>query len=406
MDTGKLIRVVTQRWWLVLPIFVIAFGSAVVFTLGLPPRYLSRVTYVVRPSPVEGQDPLDAVALLSRTTGITSTYAEVAGSRQVRNQAAAAAQLSGGQVGDLSVDPLVVPGSNVIEIKVLGPDPQLARDFAEALGAATASYTQGVYGGLQLVPLDAASLADKPVEPNVPLGILLGGLVAAVLAVGSAFALELLRGPRSVAPTVSITDASGAYSEAYLTLRLSEELSRSQRTGRPFSLALMDVDPENALREGTATERQEVHRMLLTILGEHLRPEEVLARVGENIFAFLLPDRDRQTAISLMESLRARARFPISDAAGQAFTGRVDPTIGGVTARGGEPGPAALVKLADEALTQARATDSEIPIWFTLTSESAGTEQRGPADGAMVPANGLVADQEVLQHTAVVGPEG
>lgn len=405
MDARALIRVVTTRWWLVVPIFVIAFGSAVVFTLGLPPRYLSTVTYVVRPSPVEAQDPLDAVALVSRSTEITATYAEIAGSRQVRNQAAAAAQLSGGQVGSLSVNPGVVPGSNVIEIKVIGPDPQLAHDFAEALGAATATYTEGVYGSLQLVALDAASLADKPSEPNVPLYIVLGGLVAAVLAVGSAFALELIRGPRSVAPAVSITDASGAYSEAYLRLRLGEELSRSQRTGRPFSLALMDVDPEAALQEANVSEQQEVHRMLLAVFGEHLRPEEVLARVGENIFAFLLPDRDRQAAIALMESLRARSRFPIRDIAGQAFSGRVDPTIGGVTTRGGEPGPAALVKLADEALAQAQATDSDTPIWFTLTSDSAGTEQRVSSETALIPVNGRVADEDVLQHTAVVGPE-
>ncbi len=373
MELRALTRVLTKRWWLVVPIFVITLGSAVVFAIGLPVRYQSATTYVVASGAVvAGANPLDALSIVSRQTEIVSTYSEVASSREIKRQVQAQLQLTGGQMDDLKVASQVVAGTNVLQIQIQAPTPALAHDVAEAVGATTATYVNALYPEFKLARLDAPVLPDKASEPNVPLLAALGFIVALGLAIGAAFALELAGGPRSAPLAVTIADDSGAYSEAFLRVRLGEELSRSQRTGRPFSLALMDVDNGVLSTTGTDAERQDLMRRLLAIFGEHIRAEDVIARLGDYTFGFLLPDRDRSAAAVLMDTLRSRARLPILEPNARAFAARVDPALGGITSVGGEPGPSALIKLADEALTEAQRDPEHTPVWFTVTSGPSG----------------------------------
>jgi capsular polysaccharide biosynthesis protein len=214
MDIRDLIRVVTTRWWLVIPLFVIVFGAAAVLTLSQTAMYRSTTTYLVQPSLSESTDLLGALGIVSRQSEIASTYAEIASSRRIHRAAGDASGLSPDEVSSVQLRTRLVPGTNVLEIIALAPDPEVARDFAAAVGEEAASYVSVLYGDVfELQVLDTPQLSRRPASPNVPLNLVLGAAVALVLAVGAAFALEILGGSRVIHGREGDIDPSGAASE-------------------------------------------------------------------------------------------------------------------------------------------------------------------------------------------------
>jgi GGDEF domain-containing protein/capsular polysaccharide biosynthesis protein len=332
MDVRDLIRVVTARWWLVVPVFLLVFGSAVYFTLQQVPRYRSVTTYVVRPTIGEAQDLLGALGIVSRQSEITSTYVEIASSQRIRREAVARSGLTGADLRDTDVATRLLAGTNVLEITTLSPDPEVARRLAEAIGVATSNYVRGLYGdvfGLDL--LDSAQANDRPVEPNVPLYVMLGSGVAAVFAVGAAFALEMVRGARTARPRMEAADESGAVSEAYFAERLAYEMHRSRRTGRPFSIGLLDTDGCNVMQRLSHSAQMDAMRRVASIVAEHIGRGEIVGRVGPRVFAILMPERDSAEAWAVVSFLGARARIRTLDAGPSGEPIVLEPAIAVVT---------------------------------------------------------------------------
>jgi diguanylate cyclase (GGDEF)-like protein len=135
---------------------------------------------------------------------------------------------------------------------------------------------------------------------------------------------------------------------------LEREISRSHRYRHPLSLVLFDIDHFKRLNDvhghlaGDAVLRQ-----LASLVSANLRREDVLARVGGEEFALVLPEIDRDHAAAVAEALRllverTPCRFeeesmPITCSFGVAELA-LDPPMGGTE----------LYKLADERLYAAK----------------------------------------------------
>ncbi len=89
--------------------------------------------------------------------------------------------------------------------------------------------------------------------------------------------------------------------------RLGTEVTRAQRHGRALSLAVIDVDNFKQVNDTHGHEAGDrVLAAVGEILAEEAREEDVLARIGGDEFAWLLPESDRLAALAALERARGR----------------------------------------------------------------------------------------------------
>jgi diguanylate cyclase (GGDEF)-like protein len=383
MELRSLVRIFVEKWWLVVPTFIMTFGSAAVLTLSQPAVYQSNSTYVVKVTSSAGQDLLSALGLLSRQTEIAETYAQVAQSRAIRQAAIQSLDLDARQQADVELVSGLVAGSNLLQLSATATDQNLAQDYCEAVGTALVSYANRLYPSFELVALDSASAAGRPVSPNILVNFALGFVVALLLAGGVGYIATIIAPTARPKAQVEILDReSSAYSNAYFMLRLREEMSRVRRTGSPLSIALINVNHTGVLDRADVRVRREALRRLAGLLDAHVRTEDLCARLEDDVFALLLTDTREADALEMVESLRGRMTLPAigADPSGEAL--RASPAAG-VAQYSGEPIPIReLIDRAREALGDAEA----VPAGKTQVFSGLSVRAVGPRPAKSVPS--------------------
>lgn len=127
--------------------------------------------------------------------------------------------------------------------------------------------------------------------------------------------VDRLRQGREELERLSTSDAlTGLYNRRLLTQRLSEELSRSSRHRRPFTLLMADVDGFKDYNDTYGHPAgDEVLKKVAGILVASTRAGDCSARYGGEEFAVLLPDTVGEAALEVAERVRsrvARQEFP------------------------------------------------------------------------------------------------
>ena len=102
---------------------------------------------------------------------------------------------------------------------------------------------------------------------------------------------------------------TGAASRDFLVQQANLEIGRSDRTGRPLSLLVIDIDHFKSINDrfGHATG----DRILVNcskILSRTLRSTDILARFGGDEFVALLPDTDVAAAVNIADRLQQQVR--------------------------------------------------------------------------------------------------
>jgi diguanylate cyclase (GGDEF)-like protein len=118
---------------------------------------------------------------------------------------------------------------------------------------------------------------------------------------------------------------TGLYNRRFLDARLEEEISRSQRQGKPFSLILADLDNfkcyndicghlagDKALRKAAAAMRRASREM------------DVVIRFGGEEFCLILPVTGREESLFVAERLRRTIEV-------ESFPGEVNLPLGRLT---------------------------------------------------------------------------
>ena len=147
---------------------------------------------------------------------------------------------------------------------------------------------------------------------------------------------------------------TGLLNRTAILEQMEEELERSARSGRPFTVAMLDIDHFKAVNDtyghlvGDAVLRQVAAR-----LRRHLRNYDGMGRYGGEEFLILIPDFDAQVDPNRLELLR-RAVASESIEEGPVKL-HVTCSFGVATLRGGEQAIAeTLLAAADQALYQAK----------------------------------------------------
>ncbi|HHM24276.1 MAG TPA: sensor domain-containing diguanylate cyclase [Bacteroidetes bacterium] len=105
---------------------------------------------------------------------------------------------------------------------------------------------------------------------------------------------------------ISITDElTSLYNYRYFRMRLRDEVFRSQRTGRPLSLVILDVDYFKNYNDNLGHPAgDQVLKQIARILKNSVRDTDVVARYGGEEFCVILPEVDVQGARAFGERLR------------------------------------------------------------------------------------------------------
>lgn len=150
---------------------------------------------------------------------------------------------------------------------------------------------------------------------------------------------------------LSITDPlTNVYNRRFFMQMLKQEIERTQRTGRAFSIVMLDLDHFKSINDRFGHAVGDV--VLKTIAGaisQRIRKTDILARWGGEEFIILLPETPADGATSLAEELRANLNSLIM------------PEVGHVTASFGVAGYApsdtidTIIMRADHMLYEAKA---------------------------------------------------
>jgi diguanylate cyclase (GGDEF)-like protein len=96
------------------------------------------------------------------------------------------------------------------------------------------------------------------------------------------------------------------YNRRHFQELLEKELARAGRHARPLALAILDVDHFKRINdEHGHIAGDGVLRQIAAIVREHVRGEDIAARIGGEEFAVLLPEAGAQAADAFAERLRA-----------------------------------------------------------------------------------------------------
>ena len=322
MELRLYLRMLLKRWWLIFLAFVITIIPAILLVNRQSWVYESTATFVIRPRSTFAADEeefVKAVDILSRRVEINTTFAEVAGSRLIKQRAIERLDLSSQERKGLKIKGDVIAGTNVLEITIQGANPGIVRDFATAVSVETVNYIKNLYDVFELEPLDAATFPSKPVSPNKVLNLAVAGTFGLLLGVGLVFLIEYIGQPVAGNESFDVIDPeSGVYNRPYLLLRLRQELSRVRHSSYDSSLALIHLSQRNLVSGAFHPIRPaQAASQLAALLGPELRDEDILAHLGDSTFALLLPETSREKAKDFLQDLRANMGLLAPDGVGK-----------------------------------------------------------------------------------------
>jgi len=109
---------------------------------------------------------------------------------------------------------------------------------------------------------------------------------------------------------LSITDSlTDLFNRRYFQDRLAEELDRSERHSLGFSLCIIDIDDFKLFNDSEGHPAgDELLKRLSKIIHNSLRAADVLARIGGEEFAMIMPQTDKDEAYFVAERIRNTVR--------------------------------------------------------------------------------------------------
>jgi diguanylate cyclase (GGDEF)-like protein len=119
---------------------------------------------------------------------------------------------------------------------------------------------------------------------------------------------------RQLAEMMTKDSLTGLLQHARVKERLSHELQRSERTGEPLSVVMLDIDHFKKVNDNYGhLIGDQVISSLANLLKQQLRKTDIIGRYGGEEFLLILPDCSQDQAFNLVEQLRKSfATLPFS----------------------------------------------------------------------------------------------
>jgi two-component system, cell cycle response regulator len=142
----------------------------------------------------------------------------------------------------------------------------------------------------------------------------------------------------------------------FLLLRLDEEFSRARRHRTPLSLVFIDIDHLKDINDGHGQAAGDAAiRRVGQIIRSQVRREDVMGRIGEDVFGVVLVGNRYRGAAVMANKIRTEAEDAVLQHAGAEIAIRVSAGISTYPDNRTIASPDDLVRTAEDALAQAKA---------------------------------------------------
>jgi len=230
-----------------------------------------------------------------------------------------------------------------------------------------------------------------------------GDLLRFGLNIGSIWLLAYLaavfgseeRRTRSAVLRMSLTDPlTGLYNRGQLNTMLEQEIQRTRRSDRTFSLLMVDLDGLKGVNDQLGHHRgDQVLRSLGGIIQRSIRTVDTAARYGGDEFLVLLPETDPGGALVVAEKIRAGAEALSVTLGREELSASV--SIGLVSYPHDGQGMEELLIAADRAMYAAKALGK---------NQISGSQVRRPVAGALPAAIAVETGAPPVQAPPVQAP--
>lgn len=100
-------------------------------------------------------------------------------------------------------------------------------------------------------------------------------------------------------------DLTGIYNKNFIMARLKEEIGRAVLYQRPCSFVVIDIDGFKDYRNKHGQLAAEnALKKVAAVLEEHIGPIDKASRVGDDMFAVLLPEKNKKSAFDIADDIR------------------------------------------------------------------------------------------------------
>jgi diguanylate cyclase (GGDEF)-like protein len=328
METKLFFRMLLRSWWIVVLTMLSAVFAALITAYFTTPIYRASARFIVLPNPtfLGGEsDVIYSLDTLDKRTVIT-TYAEILNSPTIYQGMFDQLGLQGVSMADYTYNAVVLPETNIVELSMQGPDPEMVAFLTNSLGQKVVEYVVNLYKVYDMNLLDAATVPVIPVTPQPLRDAAVALVVGAALGVAIALTRELLRAPIvNFIKQRNIDEMSMALNRSAFQEKLDDAAFAS---ANDFSLAIVYLKGmEDYFHVLPPTTLEVIYRKANEVLKNQLRGNDLVGRWSDLEFIVLLSETPGTAALNTMLRVRSALSTPIHiESIGETLT--LDPEIG------------------------------------------------------------------------------
>jgi diguanylate cyclase (GGDEF)-like protein len=314
MEIRYYLQMIRRGWWIILLTVFIALDVALITGFVTTPIYSATTQFVLSPNPnliSSGPELVSSMDTLDKRS-IVNTYAQFISSDRIYNDTLTQVNIPVQDLLQYKRTAVVVPNSNIIELRIEGPDPKTCASLANIIGQRAVEYLKQIYPAYSATILDAAIVPIEPIRPiplrDAGLAIVIGLVVGAGLAI---LRESIQMTIDSYSQRLKIDRESTVYNRSYILNQLEQELSSSTNEEISFGLVrlegirgLSELVPQNLM--------QELLRQVANTLRKELRGNDIIGRWDDITFAILLPTTPAVAANRTLKRICTPIAQPLS----------------------------------------------------------------------------------------------
>lgn len=356
MEVKLFFRMLLRSWWIVVLTMLSAICAALVSSYLATPIFRASARFVVLPNPayLGGEsNVLYSLDTLDKRSVIT-TYAEILNSPTIYRDTITQLNLKDVNLDDYTYNAVVLPETNIVELSMQGPDPEMVAFLVNNFGQKVVEYVVSLYKVYDMTLLDSATPPTTPISPQPVRDAAVATVVGLALGVALALTRELLRAPIvNFIKQRNLDEVSLALNRSAFEEKLEDVAFAS---ANDFSLAIVHLhgmeDYYNVLPPPTI---EVIYRKVTEVLKNQLRGNDLVGRWSDLEFIVLLSETPGSAAFNTMQRVRAALSTPVHlDSIGEDMN--LSPEIGIAEYRVTDTATS-LIKNTNWALEIAKKTD-------------------------------------------------